>query len=451
MRRTQVCLAMTVLAACLLGARQATAQGYGIYEQSSCAMGRAGATVASPCDDASAIFFNPAGLADIRQITISGGATFVGPGGDFTNATSGTRTDLEGVTVTVPAAYAALPLGERTTVGLGVFVPYGLETRWPATFEGRYLGYRSVLQSPYIQPTIAYKVSDRIAVGGGLDIVYTNLELERRVDLSTQRVPGTPFTFGNLGVPSGTDFADVNLRGKTWGAGVHVGVLVEPTEKFSFGARYLSQVSLDTDDGEFTPTQIQTGVRLPIGPGGALVPVDALLAPQFSGSGVLAVQSASTSITHPDQFVAGVAINVTPTAKLLIDYQYTNWADFDQIVVDTENGLTLTLEEEYDNTHGLRVGTDIAVSPLLTVRGGIDAHNAGAPDQNVTPNLPEAPRVEYNLGLGVNVSRALRVDAAYMYLDQENRTGRTLPSPAPNSGDYRFHAHLFGFSLVYRF
>src|SRR5437879_11766691 len=42
------------------------AQGFGIYEQGTCAMGRAGTGVAAPCADGSAIFFNPAGLAGAK-------------------------------------------------------------------------------------------------------------------------------------------------------------------------------------------------------------------------------------------------------------------------------------------------------------------------------------------------------------------------------------------------
>src|SRR2546422_8554869 len=42
------------------------AQGFGIYEQGTCSMGRAGTGVAAPCADGSAIFFNPAGLAGLK-------------------------------------------------------------------------------------------------------------------------------------------------------------------------------------------------------------------------------------------------------------------------------------------------------------------------------------------------------------------------------------------------
>ena len=54
-----------VRALCLVLAmsERAAAQGYGLYEQGACAMARAGAAVAAPCEDGSAIFFNPAAIA----------------------------------------------------------------------------------------------------------------------------------------------------------------------------------------------------------------------------------------------------------------------------------------------------------------------------------------------------------------------------------------------------
>lgn len=441
-----------VLVACL-GVSPAFAQGYGVYEQSACNMGRGGAGVASPCDDGSAIYFNPAAIARDRKIVFTTGATLVQPRGGFTNTATSVETKLNNITVPVPAFYAAVPLGERVTFGAGLFVPYGLETRWKETFEGRYLGYRSVIQAPYVQPTIAVKLADGFYVGGGIDLVYTNLELQQRADLSTVAVaPGV--TFANLGVPRGTDFADISLRGTDWGTGYHVGVMFEPSKTFSFGARYMSQVEIADDAGELVTKQINTGRVLPIALGPTLpagTPIDLMVAPQFATGGRLANQAASAGLTHPDQFVAGIAIKPNDKVKVLVDYQFTNWADFDVINVVAVNGLTIALQEDYKNTHGLRVGTDIAMSDNFTLRAGLDVHTAGAPDTSVTPNLPEGARAEYSAGFGYRLGSHFRLDAAYMYLDQEERGGRTVPHGQPNNGTYAFYAHLFGASLVFHF
>ncbi|MGH7657196.1 MAG: OmpP1/FadL family transporter, partial [Gemmatimonadales bacterium] len=92
MRRRYMWVATGLLAGTIsLHPGKVEAQGFGIYEHGACAMGRAGAAVASPCADGSAMFFNPAGLAGIDRQSISGGATLIAPSGGFTNDFSGIR------------------------------------------------------------------------------------------------------------------------------------------------------------------------------------------------------------------------------------------------------------------------------------------------------------------------------------------------------------------------
>ncbi|HKC40645.1 MAG TPA: hypothetical protein VKC15_13965, partial [Gemmatimonadales bacterium] len=61
------------------------AQGFGVYEHNTCAMGRAGVAAASPCADGSAIFFSPAGLAGLSGSHFSLCVTLIGAQGGFTD------------------------------------------------------------------------------------------------------------------------------------------------------------------------------------------------------------------------------------------------------------------------------------------------------------------------------------------------------------------------------
>src|SRR5262249_60603547 len=75
---------LTAMCLVLAASERAAGQGYGVYEQGACAMARGGAAVAAPCDDGSAIFFNPAAIALQRDgSNLSAGATLIGPRGDF--------------------------------------------------------------------------------------------------------------------------------------------------------------------------------------------------------------------------------------------------------------------------------------------------------------------------------------------------------------------------------
>src|SRR5262249_3870271 len=158
------------------GAERANAQGYGVYEQSACAMARGGAAVARPCEDGSAIFFNPAALAVERDgDRLSIGGTLICARGGVTRLHGRLSPPMVENWVPVPAAYYTRPTGDRLSLGLGVFVPYGLTTEWPIDFEGRFVSYKTSLQTVYVQPTIAVKINDHLAIGGGPDLVFSTL------------------------------------------------------------------------------------------------------------------------------------------------------------------------------------------------------------------------------------------------------------------------------------
>lgn len=461
MRRFPVCVAAgAALALGVVLPSGANAQGFGIYEHGACAMARAGTSVASTCDDGSAIFFNPAGLAGTTGQTLSAGATLIAPSGGFTNDYTGIKTDLNDRVYPVPTVFYTRPINDRWAVGIGVFAPYGLETDWPEDFEGRFLGYKSMVQSFYIQPSAAVKLYDWLSVGGGLDITYVRVKLNQHLDLATSPTTTPGVTFGNLGIPLGTDFADAELSGNAMNLGANLGIIVKATDRLTLGARYLTRQNVEITDGELTLQQIPTNIVLPQGnalglPAGT--PLDQVLQPQFSDPGLLTSQSASTHIGLPDQIVLGAAYQATPKLKLLFDYQRTNWQVFDALILDFEKLPTRIIVEDYEHTNDWRFGGEYAVSPTTILRAGFLTHDAAAPDQTVTPNLPEGPRSEFTFGLGTRIGSGLKIDLAYQYIDQADRRGRTTdggfsaPPVSVNNGLYTFSAHLFGATLTYAF
>src|SRR5256885_9232117 len=117
-------------------------QGFGVYEHNTCVMGRAGVSAALPCADGSAIFFSPAGLAGLSGTHISAGVTLIGAQGGFTDDFLGTRSDLKNPLIPVPNIYATHQFSPKLTAGIGLYVPYGLQTKWdPNASQGRFIGY----------------------------------------------------------------------------------------------------------------------------------------------------------------------------------------------------------------------------------------------------------------------------------------------------------------------
>lgn len=447
---------------------RAAAQGFGIYEHGTCTMARAGAAVAEPCDDGSAMFFNPAGLTSTDGLTISAGGTLISAFGDFTADADGEEFDLDNDPIPVPHGFVAYGVDDRLAVGLGVFVPYGLETKWPSDratgFEGRFDGYDNSLQSIYVQPTVAYRPTEWLSLGAGLDVVVSTVELNRRLDLSRQAIPGAGVTFGELGIPPRTDFADANLDADpSTGVGGNFGVQVRATEQLTFGARYTTQVTIDYE-GDAGFEQVSTGLVVPtdLELDGTTIPAgtpwDQVVAPLFQPGGTLGDQAVSTSITMPDQLVAGVAVRPDERLLLEVDWQWVDWSDFDRIVIDLERAPDTERIQNYEDTHGVRIGGEYDLDRTFDLRAGYLLHGAAAPDETVTPLLPEARRNEFTVGLGVQVTPVVSVDASYQHIAQDDRRGRVAnppPGEAPttslNSGLYGFGAHLFATTVTLDF
>jgi long-chain fatty acid transport protein len=432
------------------------AQGFGIYEHNTCAMGRAGVTAAGPCADGSAVFFNPAGLAGLAGVHLSGGVTLIGAAGGFTDDFFARRTDLDNPVIPVPNGFLTYAVSPKVTLGIGLYAPYGLESRWPtAGFEGRFLGYDTKLQSIYVQPTVGYQVKDWLKIGLGVAYVHSTIELHQRVDLSTQGVPGQPFTFAALGIATGTDFADAALNASGNGVAFNFGAIVKVNDRLSIGAHFLTRKTIGYS-GDAAFTQVNTGLIL--SPGnpvtGTTTPIDLLVASNFSGSGPLTNGAATTSITMPDQVSIGLSYKAQDNWTVMADYQMVDWTVFSTLKIDFANAGTpdVTLTPQNKDTHGFRFGTEYQYNSQVTLRAGYIYHTGASPANFVTPLLPEGARNEFTAGAGFKLGGNLHGDVAYQYIKQNDRRGRVYPDASVgNTGVFAFHAHLFGFGLAYTF
>ncbi len=428
-------------------------QGSSVYIQSACASGRGGAAVATPCLDASSVYYNPGALA-LMPTAISAGVSAIRNAGSFIYDSTGVAVAREPGDTPLPQAYASYRFGARWAAGVGVFAPYGLGIEWPETFEGRFISWKSGLRGLYVQPTAAWQVvPGRLSVGAGAAVVLGTIELNQHAD-----APLEDPLLALLGVPLGTDIARARLAGSGVGFGGHVGAYWQATDRLAFGARYMHEVEVDLDgDADFE--QIATGLTLIIPDPGTgemtPTPLDALVAPSFQAGGPFEDQEATSSFTLPPQAVIGTRVALTTDAAVAADYQWTGWSTFDVIVAELENGGELELPLRYDDTHTFRLGADYAATPALDVRAGFTYNTAASPDESVTPVLPEAERNTYTAGLGYRAG-AVRADLYYNFIDQATRRGRvrsrlTVPTPAGglNTGVFTSTGHVVGITLSY--
>jgi len=464
MRRRAVLCAATLLAAVTI-APSAWAQGFTVYENDACILSRAGAGVAAPCNQASAVFFNPA--------AIIGGATkwnaeaqlsLIAPTGHFTDSASGAQSTMKSHTFPVPAGYLTYQVSPRLAVGVGAFALYGLTSDWPTDFPGRYMAYKTTIATIYIQPTVAYAITPGIQIGVGADYVHASAQVHRRIDASTLPATGQTFTLASLGVPVGTDMGDAlfDVSGNGWGG--HIGVLIKASDRLSLGATYLSRVKINFT-GTATFTAVSTGILEAAGnPFGvpAGTPLDAILASAFASGGALSKQNATTSITMPDQVVAGLAFKVLNNLSVMADWQHTFWSVYKTLALNLTIAPSMSEYENFHDTDGFRFGLDWQATSRVAIRAGALKNNGASPAETVTPILPEGDRVIGSLGVGIELLPRLRLDLGYMYLTQQDRHGRMADTPAGvtptaanlkalNSGLFHLADNSFGASLALGF
>jgi len=465
-------------------------QGFGVYEQGTCVMARAGATVAQGCGDGSSMYFNPANLAGTEGITASLGATVIAASGEFIHDHTtrppyrGVEVELENDPIPVPHGYVSYGLTEDLGVGLGLYVPYGLETQWPVQFsdgsyfDGAFEGFDNRVQSIYVQPTAAYQLTPKLRVGGGPILAISTVELNQLQDLSQASVPGTQASFGQLGVPFHTAFAESQLEASNeLGYGANLGATYEATDRLSIGVRFTTPITISYE-GDAAFQQVETGLLFPVASPLAQdldgdgtpepTPADALLASQFDEAGVLdqyqslaredgnlSSQDVETEITFPMQLVGGVQFEATDRLRLLADYQFTGWSSFDEIPLAFEQLEDRSREEGYEDTHAVRLGAEYDVIEQLTARAGYLYNTAAVPDEVVTPLLPESDRNQFTIGAGWRPVEPFEVNVSYQLLQQNDRRGRVrgaLPGESVttdlNQGLYSFGANLFGATLT---
>jgi long-chain fatty acid transport protein len=406
-----------VVAAALLFAAAPAAQsaGFMIYEHGAAAMAMAGAFT-SLAKDPSALWHNPAGMAWLEGTQILGGATFIIPSGsvDFPDYPGSPRYNQEKALFIPPNLYLTHQLSKKAVIGLGVFAPYGLGMSWPEpeTFPWRYLGTSGEMQTIFINPAIAFKLSDRFSVGLGVSFIYSKL------DQSTTQLMN--MGEATIDVPSE---ADVNGTSFGFNAG-----LLYKGDKFRFGLNYRSRFTLD-----YAGT-----VSLEV-PG---------YATPFEGTG-------ETSFAFPDIVTMGLSFDLSKKLIWAVDLHYVFWSSYESYTFHIEVP-DLALEEDlyvpalWKDSYLFRTGLEYQTTERLALRCGLIYDKTPQPATTMDSTLPDANRLALTGGFGYRFGK-LTLDFAYHFENFRKRTSERPDLPAFLQGTFKTRAHLFGINLGYRF
>lgn len=470
-RRSRVLTAVAALVSVTLGtASVGHAQGFGLSEIGACAIARGFAVTGATCHDASVIYWNPGAAAQLPQgLTLTVGGSLIKVNGGFRQDTTNRRYAADPPTEFPPYAFGTYTRG-RWSLGFGAYLPYGLTSEWNDDFPGRFVALKAALKTFYFQPNLSFAITPEWSVGVGPVYGYSSVQLVQAIDLAPQPVPGAPAgtTFGLLGIPPGTEFGRAQLKGTGSAWGVNAGIHGVIDQHWEVGARYLSALKFKYNDADVTFRQTPTGLQLsasnPLT--GTAGPLDALLTPEFTTGGPLVDQKGHSNITHPWQAQAGIGYTGFTGTTLSFDVERVGWSSFKTLPVTFEgpaSGNNQVLIEDYKDTWAFRAGAEHVIQQHTpfhdwALRGGFSYAQTPAPDETVSPLLPDMNRRNLSMGVGIPLASAVRLDASFIYVSTGGRRGRIVERTSAgqtaadlNSGSYDLSAQVVSLGVTASF
>lgn len=407
----------------------AQAAGFFLQEQSISGLGSAYAGEAASGRDASTVFFNPAAMTKLQGSTITGGIHILSPNSNVKN--DGTTSTILGVTTAtvgsggespyettlLPNFFLATPLlDNRLWLGYGATAPFGLESDYGKTWFGRYDSTRTRLATHNHSLTAAYKVSDMISFGGGLDYQQVDAKLDRNAAFSGA---------------AATD-VQVELAGDDTSIGWNAGLLVSPSESLDIGLSYRSAIS-HTMKGEVR-TQLPTGL-----------------------GGTLTIQDATADLDLPDIATLGVSWDVNDRWRALGSMNWYGWSNFEEIRIKRDGVADSVTRQDYDDTLAFSLGAEYKYNDMWTFRGGVQYDPTPTNDEFRTSLTPDGDRWWFTTGATGKITDNVTFDIGAAYIDIGDETINVTRSGATAGRSSNVRANTDGsvgivsFGVSYKF
>ncbi|HEV2329050.1 MAG TPA: outer membrane protein transport protein [Verrucomicrobiae bacterium] len=331
------------IALTLASAESSWAVGFLLPNQDPEAIGRGDAFTAT-ADNPSAIYYNPAGITQLKGAQVSLGLYGISARTSYASPTGATaHTDAN--PQFVPQVYATYSFKDLPiSAGLGVYAPYGLGVNWgnppfsPFAQKGK-LVYLTA------NPVAAWQICKMLSVSAGPTFNYS--EATFQVD------PGEI----------------VHFQGSDWDPGYAFGILFQPHPMWSFGVDYRSETSMN-----------------------------------YSGTfGVWGSRGVTTSaeIHFPRTVLGGISFRPTPDWNLEFDLSWTQWSKVNEVTFQNSPfGVPYSLNFDYRDSFIYDFGVTRQLGKGYYASVGYIFSQKSNPNATYNPVDPDANLHLGNFGFG---------------------------------------------------
>lgn len=396
----------------------ANAGGFGLNEHGASGLGNAYAGSAAVAVDSSTLWFNPAGMLQLTGSEAMVAAHAISSNTSITNEGTTLNTALGGGLVSgdpvgendgvtpIPNVYFVSQFNDEIAYGIGLDIPFGSGSEYGDQWFGRYSATESSIAIVDINPSVAYRVSDKFHIGGGISLQIASATLDNAVDSGAVCFAANADDLApciNAGLTPGNLATDssAGIEGDSTGIGFNLGVMFIPADHTRIGVSYRSEVNHTLEgDGSFDNSPEFQAL------------LDASQSPAFvTGPG-------QTDITTPASTQVSIAhtLQQFDRLQLLADVTYTQWTAFDQLLIEFDNPAQADVlqVQDWEDVFRLSAGVNFQYSPKVILRAGLAFDESPIPGPSRrTPRIPGNDRTWYSVGLGYKATDTFSFDLGY--------------------------------------
>ena len=405
-----------------------SAAGFAIKEQSITSLCRAFAGSAAVAEDASTIFFNPAGLTYLERGELDMGLNYIKPQSEFRNEGSsvpdfGGAGGFSGQPLTggdggdagheafVPNFYLSHPVNDKISLGLGVSAPFGLVTEYRDDWVGRYFAVKSEMLTVNFNPTIAIKATDKLSLGFGVSAQYIDVKLTQMADLGAR-----------AGAPQAAD-GKVKLGADDWGYGYNLGIIYQATDSTRVGLSFRSKIS-HTLEGDGTLKD--------------------------SNGNTLVDDNVEADVDLPETLSLAIHHQINSKWAVSADATLTRWNRFEELNIKSDGGQLSSLKpEDWENSMRYGLGLSYQHNDKWQFRTGIAYDETPIPSsERRTARIPGTDRKWVAFGASYHYSDNIVIDAAYAHLFMDDPSINETDDSGYNlRGEYDASVDIVGLQL----
>lgn len=403
--------------------------GFALYEWGARGSALGGAAIAR-ADDPCALAFNPAGITRLEGVQASFGSSMISPKvtAVVSRGNTTTSTDTRDLLLFPSNVYFTCQCNDRSWFGLGLYSRFGLSTRFPANWAGRYGSYCADIESYSLNPDWAFKISDELSAAIGLEAMYFAI-------VSKNKIADPGFAGGEI---------DSRITADDLALGANLGLHYQPGDRLSLSLTCRSNVNQNLrGEVQYSPSSVP-------------YPLDPTVKFFHNSNG-------SGKIRLPASISAGVA--VSPIEQLSAEFSliYTGWSSFDKLVIDLSTppnpadpaSSHQKIPKDWHNTWRYQLGLEYAVNDWLDLRAGSVFDESPIDEHHLDYMVPNNDLAMFSLGTGFHWIK-WTMDIAYTSVLSRDRKGIVVVEgdPVDRSHAITFkngYAHSLAISIGYTF